>query len=400
MRRTECGNCGSDRLEVFLDLGATPLADRFPATADEPEDTWPLQAAICRHCWLAQLTEVVPDDILWADYGFYAGASPSKVAYHREYARWAMEEFGWQMRRLVVEIGSNDGDLLRHFHTAGFPVLGVDPAEGPAKVAIERGISTHVARFTRAKAAEIRQDCGPAGLILANHVAAHVADLDDLFGGIADLLGPDGIAVVEVQYLGDLLLGNQFDHVYHEHRWFFGVGSLSRVLSRHDLRIDQVHRIPSQGGSIRVVCRKAHPGERPPLRRPSEQTLEDSWASYQAMQARVDYLRDVLLQLLDAELDAGRRVAGYGATAKSTTLLNYCGIGPDRLEYVEDLTPYKQGRVTPGTHVPIRGSKDAATPDTYLLLAWNYLPGILKREQPFLAHGGRLLVPVPVPTLL
>ena len=419
MQRTTCGGCGSGRLEVFLDLGKTPLADRFPASPDEVEDTWPLQVAVCTACWLAQLTEVVPDVILWADYGFYSGASPSKVAYHADYARWAIEEFGWQAGRLVVEIGCNDGDLLRHFAQAGLPVLGVDPAEGPAEVATDRGIRMVVDRFGRGVADAIREGCGPAGLVLANHVAAHVADLDDFLGGIGALLGRDGVAVLEVQYLGDLLAGNQYDHVYHEHRFFFSVGSLSRLLSRHGLLVDRVIRIPAQGGSIRVVCRPTHPGERPPPRRPAEQALEDTLASYQAMQPRVDYLRDVLVDMLEAQQRAGRRLAGYGATAKSTTLLNWCGIGPDMLEYVEDLTPYKWGRFTPGTHIPIIAppqdvrtpttlggrsatviTKDRPPPDTYLLLAWNYLPGILQRERAFLEHGGGMLVPIPVPVLL
>jgi novobiocin biosynthesis protein NovU/D-mycarose 3-C-methyltransferase len=225
-------------------------------------------------------------------------------------------------------------------------------------------------------------------------VAAHVADLHDFFAGIEHLLAPGGVAVVEVQYLADLIAGNQFDHVYHEHRYYFTVDSLARVASRHGLAVESVTRTSAQGGSIRVtLCR----GEPPEL-------VEPVWlrqpSTFLSLQGRVEQIRNRLLELLDGQAAHGRKVAGYAASAKSATLLNFCGIGPDRLDHIVDTTPHKIGRYTPGTHIPIVGPGDRPEPDVYLLLAWNYLPGVLRREREFIDRGGRFLVPIPYPVLL
>lgn len=398
MRRTQCGGCGGWDLEVFLDLGSTPLADAFPKSADEPEDWYPLQLAVCRSCWLVQITEVVPDRKLFgADYGFYTGSSPSAVAYFADYGRWLLDRFSEHATRGVVEIACNDGTLLRHLAAAGHPVIGVEPASGPAAMAHEAGLEVLGVPFGRAEAAEI----GRVGLVVANNVAAHVADLDDFFGGIADLLDAQGVAVVEVQYLPDLLMGAQFDHVYHEHRSYFGVHSLNQICRRHGLSIQQVHRTPAQGGSIRVVCQR---GPSWVDSTPAEDRLglgtHRGLDVLRTFQNRVDCMRDRLLDLMRDERDAGRRIAGYAASAKSTTLLNYCAIGAYLLEYVEDTTPHKIGRVTPGTHIPIVGPGECQRPDTFLLLAWNYLPGVLRRERGFLDGGGRFIVPIPVPAVI
>jgi SAM-dependent methyltransferase len=399
VRRTVCGGCGADQLEPFLDLGKTPLADRFPATPDEPEPTFPLELAVCRSCWLVQLLEVVDDDLLWSDYGFYSGASPSKVAEHETLAADLLAAYPDQAKRLTVEVGCNDGDLLRHFQDASCWAFGIDPAIGPAEVARERGLPVLAKPFGRKVAAEFERK---AGLIIARNVAAHIADLDDFFGGIADLLAPDGIAVVEVQYLPDLLLGNQFDHVYHEHRFYFSLDSLASVtLPYHGLVISQVERTDQQGGSIRVHLR--HAESEPPLApRPSWAEAEaqlQSMAVYQTQQGRAEYLRARLLDLLDKTLKPGVTIAGYGATAKSTTLLNWCGIGRPTLPWIEDTTPAKIGRFSPGMRIPIV-EPQGVPPDVWLLLAWNYLPGVLQRERVALEHGTRLLVPIPVPVLL
>jgi SAM-dependent methyltransferase len=402
MRRDHCGGCGSADLGVFLDLGATPLADRFPATADEPEPTFPLAVAVCTVCWLVQLTEVVPDEVLWADYGFYSGASPGKAAAHKAYAGWALAEFGGQARRLTVEVGCNDGDLLRHFQAAGCKVVGIDPAEGPAEAArTTYGLCVLSRAFGRAAAGWIAEHHGPAGLVIANHVAAHAADPHGFFAGVAELLAPDGVALVEVQYLPDLLAGNQFDHVYHEHRFFYSVGSLSRVAAEHGLRVAQVIRSGQQGGSLRLVLLRGHDlAEHGSVGYERGRLGLEGMAPYESFQGRVDYIRGRLVSLIHDERTAGHRLAGYGATAKSATLLNTCGIGASLLEYVEDTTPYKIGRVTPGTHIPVVAPGDRDRPDTFLLLLWNDLAGVLRRERAFLDAGGRFLVPIPVPVLI
>lgn len=387
MTRDRCGSCGSNILDPFLDLGTTPLADAFPKSPDEWETFFPLGLVVCQKCWLVQNSYVVPDRLLYnEDYGFYTGASPSAVAYFKEYAAWANERFDPQF---VVEIASNDGTLLRQFVAPGRRLLGVEPSINVAMDATET--DTVTALFGRKVAADIDSGFGKPDLIIANNVVAHVSDLDDFLGGIADLLSADGTALIEFQYVADLLTGNQFDHVYHEHRSFFSISSLQAALRPHGLTIVDWWRTPAQGGSIRAVVKHG-----PSLViRYGEEWLQSPEA-YTGFQGRVDHLRNGLWDLL---WESGA-VAGYGATAKSTTLLNYCDLTTDDLAYIEDLTPAKIGRYTPGTGIPIVAPGDEPRPDTYLLLAWNYLPSILRRERAFSEAGGKFLVPIPTPVLL
>ena len=388
MKRTACGSCDSSILQPFLDLGETPLADAFPRSPDEDETFYPLGLCVCHRCWLVQNTEVVPDDLLYnGDYGFYTGASPSSIAYFADYARWAVERF---RPSFVVEIASNDGTLLRaidnEYYPRGRRVLGVEPSANVAAKANADGIPTIVEPFGRKVAADIGK--GSADLIIANNVIAHVSDLDDFIGGISDLLTPEGHAVIEFQYVGDLLAFNQFDHVYHEHRSFFSLDSLGSALEPHDLYIEHAYSKPTQGGSKRAVVVKGRPTLLPQY---------DSWLRspdvYAGFQGRIDHLVDRLQCLF---IDAPGAVAGYGASAKSTTLLNYSGI---LLDYVLDATPSKIGRYTPGTGIPI---VDGPTrPDTtYVLLVWNYLSGVLEREREFRDAGGKFIVPIPMPVVL
>lgn len=393
-RRTCCGGCGSGDLNVFLDLGTSPLADAFPI---EPglEDRYPLQVAYCPQCWLVQLMDIVPDHLLYgSDYGFYSSSSPSLVDYDRQFAQWVSDRFD-VAGHTVVEVACNDGSLLRHF--AGVTrAIGVEPASGPAEVARGRGLDVvgeafgvDVARRLLWPGSRRRR------LVIAKNVAAHVADLNDFMAGIAHLIRDDGSAVIEVQYFADLLAGNQFDHVYHEHRYFFSLRSLGDLLARHGMSIASAERVPAQGGSIRVVATSG--------RSPGDWHAED-WLrrpeTYAGVQGRAEHLRTVLRDLLHAEAAAGRKVAGYAASAKSATLLNWCGIGPDLLDHVVDTTPHKIGRFTPGTHIPIVGPGDRPVPDTYLLLAWNYLSGVMRRERAFIDAGGRFIVPIPQPVIL
>lgn len=393
---SHCRSCGGP-VRKFLDLGTSPLADAFPQSADEEERRWPLRVGVCGDCWHVQLLDVVPDDLLYgADYGFYTGSSPSSLAYFADYAMWALRRFLRQAQLLTVEIASNDGTLLRHFANAGCRVAGVEPAAGPAQVAQDAGLRTYVTPFGRAAARQVREEMGPAGLVLANNVIAHVADLGDFVGGIADLLAPDGVAVIEAQYVGDLLAGNQWDHVYHEHRSFMSYGSLAHALRPHGLTIRSYGFTPAQGGSIRVVAARG--------RELGAAILEDEawlrrYSTFEAVQSRVDRSVERLLDILADERRQGRTLAGYAASAKSTTLLNYAGIGPDLLDHVSDTTPWKLGRVTPGTHIPIVGPKERKA-DTYLLMAWNYLSGVLRRERTFIDNGGRFIVPIPYPVVL
>jgi methylation protein EvaC len=395
--RKACAGCGSTRLHDFLDLGSSPLADRFPAAGDD-EEWLPLRVAACEACRLVQLRDVADDaDLFGADYGFLTGASPALAAYYAGWAEWALREHGGQARAGVIEIACNDGTLLAHFAAAGCPVLGIEPAGPPARAAEAAGLAVLRAPFTAALAAG--SGIAPAGLVIANNVAAHVADPLDFLTGIRSLLAPRGVAVIEFQYLGDLLAGCMLDHVYHEHRFFYSLESFSWLAMQAGLYVTDAERTPGQGGSLRVTLsadrtlRRAGPPWR--LEPPGLCTPH----ILAGMQARAEYAAGRLVEVLEAERDAGRMVAGYGASAKSATLLNFCGIGPRLVQRVEDLTPGKIGRETPGSRIPIV-APGGPQPDTYLLLAWNYLGPVLRREREFLESGGRLIVPGPVPVVI
>ena len=414
MKRTTCASCGCPDLEQFLDLGETPLANRYPATADEAETFYPLKVAVCRLCGLAQLTEVVDDAELYGvDYGFYSGASKAQQDYHRAGAALLLDRYGEQAKRQTVEVACNDGSLLAHFRDAGCRTLGIDPAAGPVKAARERGLDVIEAPLTAARAQEIRDEYGPAGLIIAYNCMAHIADLPDMLTAIRLLMDRGSVAVVEVQYLPDLLAGNMFDQIYHEHRYFYSLTSLFEAAVRRNLYCVDAELIELQGGGLRAtftadpMARRWFPLAGP--QRPSDTDHPDAifagerwhWTRpdvFRSMQGRVDRVRSHLRSLVHAELAAGRTVAGYGAAAKATTILNFCGLGPEQLQYVVDTTPYKQGRFVPGVKVPIVSPEHAtAHPvDTMLLLVPNYLGPVLRANP----HQGRWIVPLPTPAVI
>lgn len=401
VERTECGSCGSRDLTTVLDLGTSPLADAFPLDARQPEARFPLRAAVCGQCWLLQLLDIVPGSVLYGgDYGYHSAASPSTRDYHTAVAGQLLGEYRELAERLTVEVACNDGDLLTRFDVARCPTLGVEPAANVAEEARKRGLTVVADPFGQRVAWEMVELHGRAGLVIANNVAAHVEDLNDFAAGLAALLAPDGVASVEVQYAADLLAGNQFDHVYHEHRSFFSVDSFARVAERHGIPVRRVVHTPAQGGSVRLLCGGGVEADGSVERARARESWLRRPGTWEGLQGRAEYLRDRLTDLLDGERRRGRQVAGYAASAKSTTLLNWCRIGPDRVPYVVDTTPLKIGRVTPGTHIPIVAPGARAEPDVYLLMAWNFLPGVLRRERAFLDAGGRFLVPTPVPVVL
>lgn len=391
MKRDTCSACGAPDLEQFLDLGMSPIADAYTATADEVSPTYPLQVAVCPKCRLVQLLEVVDHETLFGTgYSFYSSASAPLSAYHTDYARSVLARHGALAARGVVEVGCNDGDLLRHF--AGWQPLGVDPASGPAAAAQERGLEVMVRPFGLAVAHDIRDRRGQQGLVFANHVLAHVSDVADVLAGIKVLLAPDGCAMVEVQYLPDLLVNNAFDLIYHEHRNFFSLSALEQAANRWDLHVVDAELTSRQGGSLRVTLSRSPAGSR----RVDQIRASEGWlqgfGAYEGMQGRAERIRDRLLDLLE---DQPGTVAGYGAPAKATTLLNFCGITSVDLEFVIDTTPAKQGRHIPGTGIPIVAPELAPDVDTFLCGAWNYLPQIMQNNP-----GRRWIVPIPAPVLL
>jgi hypothetical protein len=406
VRRDTCGGCGSSDLRQFLDLGETPLADAFPTSAENAarQDRWPLGAAVCGSCWLVQLTEVVPDALLWGgDYGFYTGASPSAVEYFGEYALDIYRRHPDASAGFAVEIACNDGTLLAALKAMGRHALGVEPAKGPAEAARAKGLDVIAAPFGREVAQAIVDTEGQASLVIANNVLAHVADLDDFLTGLRILLARDGVLVVEVQYLGDLLLGNGLDLLYHEHRHFFSLATLASCLAARGMPVRKVERTSAQCGSLRIT---AGWGATPSMKSAldAEAWLRD-WSAYAGMQGRAGLVRERLRDLVASERAQGRTVVGYGAPAKATTLLHHCGLtSSDDIEVIYDATPSKDRRFMPGTDIQIVHAPTLEMGDanrvTALMLPHNYAGGIIRREREFLDRGGRFIVPLPVPVLL
>lgn len=378
-----CRTCGGQLAEV-LDLGETPLADHLSETPD-PGPLHRLRLAVCVSCWLVQLQEFVADDALYGgSYAFYSGASGASLIYFAEYARWA---HALAPEGLVIEIACNDGTLLQHFARLGRSVLGIDPAHGPIELARDRGLNVLQASFNSGIAAHER---GTAALVVANNVLAHVQDPRDFLRGVKTLLMPGGLAIIEVQYLGDLLLGNAFDQIYHQHRYYFSETSLLRLAAQEGLFAAQTLHTPAQGGSLRVVLTAATTGVTP-----RDEGWLRRWATFSSFSGRVEWWRARFLELL-ATLP--QPVAGWAAPAKGTTLLSYCGLGPEQISHLVDTTDFKWHRYLCG--IPVVSPGEREEPGTYLVLAHNYLATALRRERDYMARGGKLLVPLPLPQVI
>jgi SAM-dependent methyltransferase len=394
VKRTTCSACGAGDLEMFLDLGPSPIADAYTQDLGMDAPRYPLQVATCPKCRLVQLLEVVDAEVLFGTgYSFYSSASPPLSAYHERYARDLLVSYGDKAALGVLEIGCNDGDMLRHFAHLD-RVLGVDPAAGPVAVARDRGLAVLGEAFTSETGADVDDKFG---LVIANHVLAHVADVSDVLAGIAHVLRPDGLAFIEVQYLPDLLVNNAFDLVYHEHRNFFSLSTLEYALWRHGLRVVDAQLTDRQGGSLRVAAqhRAYSSGHLSSVNRlrDSERWLQ-SFGAYEGMQGRAERIRDRLIDMID-DRQVDQVVALYGAPAKATTLLNFCGLTYVDLPYCWDTTVAKQGRHIPGTGIEIRPPWQGSRPDVFLLASWNYLRPIMKGHP-----GFEWIVPFPAPLAL
>lgn len=402
MLRTTCGGCGNPGIRDVLDLGESPLADEFPTVPHSGQDRYPLGLQHCPKCTMIQLSYVVPDEILWGgDYGFHTGGSPAAVDYFTRYARHVITNYGRTARTGagILEIACNDGTLLQHFATAGYKVLGVDPASGPVNAARRKGLDVLPLGFSLDTAQSITKDFGKFGLVIANNVIAHVADLNDFVRGLAEVLHLEGSALVEFQYGPDLLAGNAFDHVYHEHRSFLTLTALAQILERHGLAAVSAEHTPAQRGSLRVTIEHQASGSHPDHSVRQLCRAEDWLTSPYAlagMQGTADRIRTLLVDMLQGFNLGGKKIAGYGASAKATTLLSWCGIDADLVQYVVDMTPSKFGRYMPGTEIPIIGPDDS-NPDVYLMFISNYLGASMRRETQF---TGRWLVPIPFPVVV
>jgi SAM-dependent methyltransferase len=401
-----CLNCASEERELVLDLGSTPLANANlpPERLGRPEPSFPLQLLFCRACGLVQLSEIVPPETLFRDYVYMSGASSTMVAHFRAFAAEAVRRFGLGREDLVVEVASNDGTLLAAFRAHGVRVLGVEPAANLGRVAAEKGVESVARFFSEAEARALRAERGPAALVAGNNVLAHVPDLPGVLAGCRLLTEPEGVVSIEVPWLLHLVERLEYDTIYHEHLAYFSAGALADAFARAHLAIFDLAELPVHGGSLRVLARagRGHgPALAPFLARERALGLERV-ETYHAFARRVAENRGALRALLLRLRADGKRVAAYGAPAKGNTLLNYCGIGTELVEYTVDRNPMKVGNHTPGAHLPIRPAAFLAEdrPDYALILPWNIAPEIVQQEAAYRARGGRFLVPIPEPRIL
>lgn len=407
--RSDCRVCSATRLTRFLELGPQPLANAFldddMLKAGE-EEMFPLDLYVCRACNHVQLLDVVSKETLFSHYLYFSTVSRTIPSH---FAALAAEVAARHTTRgdLVVEIGSNDGVLLSAFEGTGLRALGVEPAANVAEVARRRGVHTMNKFFTEDTAGTIARELGKAKVVIGNNVIGHIDDLHSVMKAVKSLLTADGTFIFEVPYLVDLLEMNEFDTVYHEHLSYFAVRPAKVMLERAGLALVDVKRQEVHGGTIRCYAKHIEAGEPPSATVQDLLALEErlglgTMAPYEAFAGRVQRLRTELLAILEKAKREGKRVAGYGAPAKGSTLLNYCKIGMEHLAYIQDTTPAKQGLYTPGMHIPVvppaRFQQDP--PDIALMLAWNYEAEILAKEAAFRRAGGKFVIPIPMPRVV
>jgi SAM-dependent methyltransferase len=405
-----CRLCAAPLQHQVLDLGPSPLANSYLTAAQlgEPETFYPLRLWVCTACWLVQLEQVESPARIFAEYAYFSSYSRTWLEHARRYAERMIDARGLDGRRLVVEVASNDGYLLQYFADRGIPTLGIEPAGNVARAARARGIPTVGEFFDRALGERLAADGVRADVLVANNVLAHVPALVDFVAGLATVLAPGGVLTIEVPHLLRLLAEHQFDTIYHEHLSYFSVTAADRLLAAHDLLLLDVEELPTHGGSLRLWAR--HAGEDTPARAARVEAVQAQeaaaglldLATYRAFAEAVRETKRGLLEFLIGLKRGGRSIVGYGAAAKGNTLLNYCGIRDDFLDYTVDRSPHKQGRFLPGTRIPVYApSRIAETrPDYVLILPWNLHAEIVEEMAHVRDWGGQFVVPIPAVKIL
>lgn len=404
--RDSCAFCGSRALERIIDFGEVALAGAFVKPrqfASEPR--YRLRAFFCTDCFALQLLDIVDPAQLFANYFYFSSAIRSLREHFLDYASEVVARFLKPERSTVVEIGCNDGILLKPLADHGVRTpIGVDPATNIVQSIADPRITVVNDFFGAAVAARIRSKHGPADLIVANNVYAHIPDINDVTGGVADLLAPDGVFVFEVHHLGSVMRGLQYDMIYHEHLYYYSLLALENHLRRHGLVVFDLKRIPIHGGSIRYyACKSASRWAKAPtnrvllLRQDEAAQGLDRVETFQHFASEIARRKDTLMGFLERLRSAGKRVAGYGASGRANTIIQYCGIGRGHMEYMIDDAPAKWGYYTPGSHFEIRSAEAlrSAAPDYLVVFAWGYLNEIAEKCKPYLDAGGRLLTPLP-----
>jgi hypothetical protein len=400
-----CRFCAAPLRHTFVDLGMSPLCENFLRAdqLNQMEAFYPLHVRVCEQCWLVQLEAYVSGEEIFTEYAYFSSFSDSWLAHAQKYTKQMIARFDLTPRHLVMEVASNDGYLLQYFVEQGIPALGIEPAANVAAVAVKKGVPTLVKFFGRETAAELVAEGKRADLIAGNNVLAQVTDLNDFVAGLKIVLAPTGVITIEFPHLMCLVAENQFDTIYHEHYSYFSLLTAERIFATHGLTLFDVEELPSHGGSLRIFARHADDRSHPTtarlesLRAREKNTGVEGLEYYASFAEQVrETKRKVLAFLIEARR-AGKTVVGYGAPGKGNTLLNYCGIRTDFLDYTVDRNPYKHGRYCPGTHIPIHGpaSIRETRPDYVFILPWNLKKEIIAQLGYIREWGGQFVIPIP-----
>lgn len=400
-----CRFCRADLHRTFVDLGMSPLCETYPSAADfnRGEVYYPLHVYVCDQCFLVQLDEYESRENIFSDYPYFSSYSDSWLKHCESYCDKMMKGLGLGEDSFVVEVASNDGYLLQYFVRGNVPVLGIEPAANVAKVAVEKGIPTLVRFFGAKLAAELAAEGRCADLVLGNNILAQVPDINDFVEGLKILLKPHGVLTLEFPHLLRLMERNEFDTIYHEHFSYFSMLTTARILEAHGLKMIDVEELSTHGGSLRVYACRAEDVAHGTQRRVGDLIAQekkaglDSPSGYESFAQQVKETKLALVEFLITAARQGKSVAGYGAPGKSATLLHYCGIGKDLIQFTVDRSPYKQGRFLPGSHIPIYHPDRIreAKPDYIMILPWNLKDEIMGQMEFIRDWGGRFVVPIP-----